>query len=193
MQEESKSVSDNIKWMCRKKFERGELVINTRRFLGYDKDANGNLIINHTEAEILKRIYTEYLADNGAFKIAKLLDIEGIPTVTRSRWNEASILDILKNAWVHLKNLLNMHGSLAFSVFKVLHIFKRVTRYRYFGLVFLVFAYYFIAKMADEMQDERYFENSKKAKLKTAAIPLVTLFIVGFGSGFPFVTKELII
>ena len=84
--------------MCRKKFERGELVINTRRFLGYDKDANGNLIINHTEAEILKRIYTEYLADNGAFKIAKLLDIEGIPTVTRSRWNEASILDILKNA-----------------------------------------------------------------------------------------------
>ena len=58
---------------------------------------------------------------------------------------------------------------------------------------FSFFAYYFIAKMADEMQDERYFENSKKAKLKTAAIPLVTLFIVGFGSGFPFVTKELII
>jgi hypothetical protein len=41
-------------------------------------------------------------------------------------------------------------------------------------------AYHFIAKMADEMQDERYFENSKKAKLKTAIIPLVTLFIIGF-------------
>lgn len=58
---------------------------------------------------------------------------------------------------------------------------------------FSFFAYYFIAKMADEMQDERYFENSKKAKLKTANIPLVILFIVGFFSGFSFVTKEHII
>ena len=58
---------------------------------------------------------------------------------------------------------------------------------------FSFFAYYFIAKMADEMQDERYFENSKKAKLKTANIPLVILFIVGFFSGFSFVTKEYII
>ncbi|KUG04869.1 hypothetical protein ASZ90_017749 [hydrocarbon metagenome] len=58
---------------------------------------------------------------------------------------------------------------------------------------FSFFAYYFIAKMAHEMQDERYFENSNKAKLKTAAIPLVTLFIIGFCTGLPFVTKELII
>jgi hypothetical protein len=58
---------------------------------------------------------------------------------------------------------------------------------------FSFFAYYFIGKMADEMQDERYLENSQRAKLKTAAIPLVALFIIGFGSGFPFVTKEMII
>ena len=58
---------------------------------------------------------------------------------------------------------------------------------------FSFFAYYFIAKLANEMQDERYIENSRNAKLKTAVIPLVTLFMVGFFSGFPFVTKELII
>lgn len=45
-QEESKSVSDNVKWRYRKKFENGELFINTQRFLGYDKDGNGQLIIN---------------------------------------------------------------------------------------------------------------------------------------------------
>lgn len=55
------------------------------------------------------------------------------------------------------------------------------------------FSFYFIGKMAGEMQDERYYENSKKAKLQTAFIPLVTLFIIGFFSGFPFVSKELII
>lgn len=96
-QEESKSVSDNIKWRYRKKFENGELVLNTQRFLGYDKDAAGNLVINPKEAEIVKRIYTEYLAGDGSFKIAKRLESEGVPTVTGSRWNELSILDILKN------------------------------------------------------------------------------------------------
>lgn len=55
------------------------------------------------------------------------------------------------------------------------------------------FAYYFIAKMAEEMPDERYLENSNNAKLKTAVIPLILLFIIGFFAGFPFVTKELII
>ena len=58
---------------------------------------------------------------------------------------------------------------------------------------FSFFAYYFIGKMADEMQDERYFENSQRAKLKTAKIRLITLFTIGFFSGFSFVTKELII
>lgn len=55
------------------------------------------------------------------------------------------------------------------------------------------FSYYFINKLSKEMPDERIYENSKKAKLKTSAIPLVTIFLVGFGAGLPFVTKEVII
>ena len=96
-QEESKNVSDNIKWRYRNKYEKGELIINTTRFLGYDKDEYGDLIINPTEAEIVKRIYEEYLAGNGSFKIAKLLNSEGIPTVTGSKWNDTSVRGILKN------------------------------------------------------------------------------------------------
>lgn len=96
-QEESKNVSDNLKWRVKKKFERGELILNTTRFLGYDKDEHGDLIINPEEAEIVKRIYEEYLAGNGSFKITKLLNTEGIPTVTGSSWNETSVRAILKN------------------------------------------------------------------------------------------------
>jgi site-specific DNA recombinase len=96
-QEESKNVSDNLKWRYREKFERGELVINTSRFLGYDKDEHGHLIINLKEAGIVRRIYEDYLAGYGSFTLAKLLNAEGIPTVTGSKWNESSILDILKN------------------------------------------------------------------------------------------------
>lgn len=54
-QEESKNISDNLKWRVKKKFERGELIINTTRFLGYDKDEYGDLVINPKEAEIVKR------------------------------------------------------------------------------------------------------------------------------------------
>ena len=96
-EEESRSVSENIKWMYKKKFERGELSINTKRFLGYDKDEYGNLTINADEAKIVKTIFTAYLNGEGAFKIAKKLNKEKIPTITGANWQESSILNILKN------------------------------------------------------------------------------------------------
>ncbi|SHH39963.1 hypothetical protein [Clostridium grantii] len=44
-QEESKNVSDNIKWRIKKEFERGIYHLNTNKFLGYDKDEFGTLVI----------------------------------------------------------------------------------------------------------------------------------------------------
>ena len=96
-QEESKNVSDNLKWRIKKKFERGELIINTTRFLGYDKDEYGDLVINPKEAEIVKRIFEDYLKGKGTFTIAKELNEENIPTVAGGRWQESTILNILKN------------------------------------------------------------------------------------------------
>jgi len=58
---------------------------------------------------------------------------------------------------------------------------------------FSFFSFYFLNKLANEMPDERYIQNSKSAKIKTAMIPMATVFLVGFGAGFPFVTKEIII
>lgn len=96
-EEESRSVSENNKWRFRKMFENGELFINTTRFLGYDKDKNGELVINKKEAEIVKRIYLEYLNGNGSFKIANMLNEESIPTVTGAKWHDSTVLTILKN------------------------------------------------------------------------------------------------
>jgi site-specific DNA recombinase len=96
-QEESKNVSDNLKWRVRKKFERGELIINTTRFLGYDKDEYGDLVINTKEAEVVRRIFNDYLSGKGGFTIAKELNIEGIPTIGGARWHESTIRVILKN------------------------------------------------------------------------------------------------
>ncbi|GAA0753461.1 recombinase family protein [Clostridium sartagoforme] len=96
-QEESKNVSDNLKWRARKKFEQGELIINTTRFLGYDKDEYGDLVINPKEAEVVKRIFNEYLSGKGGFAIAKELNADGVPTIGGTSWHDTTILGILKN------------------------------------------------------------------------------------------------
>ncbi|NFK79437.1 recombinase family protein [Clostridium botulinum] len=96
-QEESKNVSDNIKWRMRKKFQQGEMIINTKRFLGYDKDEYGDLVINPKEAEVVKRIFNEYLSGKGCFTIAKEFREEGVPTAIGGRWQDSTILRILKN------------------------------------------------------------------------------------------------
>ncbi|MEL7658581.1 MAG: recombinase family protein, partial [Bacillota bacterium] len=56
-QDESRSISENSTWGIRRRFEQGKLHINTTKFLGYDKDDNGNLIINEEQAKVVRRIY----------------------------------------------------------------------------------------------------------------------------------------
>lgn len=96
-QEESYNISENQKWAIQKKFARGDVMINTNRFLGYDKDKDGNLIINEKEAEIVRMIFRMYLGGDGTFRIAKKLNELGIPTVTGKQWHETTIRGMLKN------------------------------------------------------------------------------------------------
>ncbi len=45
-QDESRSISENSTWGIRRRFEQGKLHISHKKFLGYDKVEEGNLIIN---------------------------------------------------------------------------------------------------------------------------------------------------
>lgn len=74
-QEESKSMSENNKWSIRKKFERGEVMITTSRFLGYDKNEYGDLIVNRKEAEIVSLTFDLYLMNVGRQGLASYLII----------------------------------------------------------------------------------------------------------------------
>jgi hypothetical protein len=96
-QEESRSISENNKWTLKKKFERGEGMINTSRFMGYDKDETGDLVINKDEAKIVRKIYDMYLAGEGCHRIAKALNDEGIKTVTGAEWHPSTINGMLTN------------------------------------------------------------------------------------------------
>ena len=66
--------------------------------MGYDKGANGELVINKKQAEIVRRIYREYLDGKGTNRIAKDLEKDKVPKWDGSfRWYESSVRKILTN------------------------------------------------------------------------------------------------
>ncbi len=60
-QQESASLSQNVKLGLQLRYQNGQVQINHNHFLGYTKDEDGNLIIDEEEAKIVRRIYLEYL------------------------------------------------------------------------------------------------------------------------------------
>ena len=96
-QEESKNVSDNVKWRYKRNFEQGKVAINATRFWGYEKNKQGDLVVNPSEAQLVQRIFQDYLTGKGSFVIARELNEEGVPTVANGKWHSGTILGILKN------------------------------------------------------------------------------------------------
>ena len=93
-QEESLSVSENMKWRIKKNFEDGKPWSGF--VLGY-RCENGQYVIVPEEAEVVRRIYREYLEGLGAIAIMKGLNDNGIRTRTGKPWRIGGVLKILKN------------------------------------------------------------------------------------------------
>lgn len=97
-QQESQSLSQNVKLGLQYRYQQGKVQINHSRFLGYTKDKDGNIIIDEKEAEVVKRIYREYLEGYSMDKIAKGLEADGILTGAKnSKWHTSTINKILRN------------------------------------------------------------------------------------------------
>ena len=97
-QQESQSLSQNVKLVLQYHYQQGEIQINCNRFLGYDKDENKHLVIVPEEAEIVKRIYREYLEGASMLKISRGLEADGILNgAGKERWHTSNINQILRN------------------------------------------------------------------------------------------------
>ena len=101
-QEESRSMSENMKWRIRKNFQEGKPWCGT--LLGYVMK-NGKYEIVPEEAVIVKRIFREYLEGNGTNKIIRGLIDDNIPTRKNKEWHETVIVKILKH-YAYTGNLL---------------------------------------------------------------------------------------
>jgi DNA invertase Pin-like site-specific DNA recombinase len=96
-EEERKSVRGNVRWAMENKCKRGEVMVDANRLLGYDKDAQGNLVINEGQAAIVRQIYRLYLEGISGYKIARILNDQNIPTYTKKPWSSQRILRIISN------------------------------------------------------------------------------------------------
>ena len=98
VQEESRSISENVTWGQRKRFADGKVTMPYKNFLGYDKGQDGKPVINEKEAEIVRLIYQLFLQGKTASGICKHLDGLGISTPTgKKAWNQTTVNSILRN------------------------------------------------------------------------------------------------
>jgi len=98
-QQESASISQNVKMGIRYVMQERRGRINYTQFLGYTQgETKGSLVIVPEEADIVRRIFRAYLEGYSPAFIARQLQEEGIPTPRGgSRWHASTIASILRN------------------------------------------------------------------------------------------------
>lgn len=67
-----------------------------RRY-GYDVDENDHFIINESEAEVVREVFSMYLDGYTSNQIAAALNARGIPTARGARWQAPPLLKMIKN------------------------------------------------------------------------------------------------
>lgn len=97
-QSESESMSKNITWSYRKKFEDGVPVFMYKKLLGYRKGEDGSPEIVPEEAIIVERIFNMYLAGETPQRISSALRAEGIEVPGKKlSFSSAMIASMLSN------------------------------------------------------------------------------------------------
>ena len=94
-QAESEAISENVKWAIRKAFQKG--IGNTkRRTFGYHW-MEGTMTVIQEEAEIVERIFRDFLAGESQTKIAGKLTQEGVTSVNENPISVSAVGNILRN------------------------------------------------------------------------------------------------
>jgi site-specific DNA recombinase len=97
-EEELASMSQNICWSNQQRFKQGKLHLVTERFMGYDRDGKGGLVINEDQAAVVRRVFNACISGLGISRIARGLEADGVKNVSGgTSWQPSVILRMLKN------------------------------------------------------------------------------------------------
>lgn len=95
-QEESRSISENIKWAYTKRMERGEPRFH--RLLGYVQEGKRKWLVQPEEAKIVIEAFELCLQEKSPAEIARIFVKKGYKTVKGNKeWSGTAIREILKN------------------------------------------------------------------------------------------------
>ncbi len=97
-QEESRNISENTRWGVVRRFEKGQVIVNHNKFMGYTKNEKGELVVVPEEAEIVRTVFRLYLEGYSAAKISEHLQEKGIRTTTgKEKWHATVVMKMLRN------------------------------------------------------------------------------------------------
>lgn len=97
-QQESESLSQNVKLGLQFRYQNGDITVNHNRFMGYTKDDKGKLIIKEDEAVVVRRIFREYLEGASLQDICTGLEADGILTGGgKKHWRPETVKKMLRN------------------------------------------------------------------------------------------------
>lgn len=97
-QEESRSISENIKWGMRKKYISGNAISWNKHVYGYFFDDNQKqYIIIPNEAEVVRKIFDMYLSGKSFHQIADNMNKRGITTTNGCKFDKGTIGRIVGN------------------------------------------------------------------------------------------------
>lgn len=95
-QQESEAISGNMRWSYKKRMESGDFNCTCPAY-GYSLD-NGEMVINETEATVIRNIFDMYLKGMGIQSIANKLNDEKIPRrYGYSKWYYNTVRYVLTN------------------------------------------------------------------------------------------------
>ena len=97
-QSESESLSTNVKWGFRKRFQDGVVYYHYDSFLGYREGPDGQPEIDPDQAPVVRRIFARYLMGYSVARICRDLMADGIPTARGGeKWCDTTVRNILQN------------------------------------------------------------------------------------------------
>lgn len=97
-QQESASLSQNVKLVLQFRYQEGKVQVNHEHFLGYMKYEDESLVVDEDEAAIVRRIYREYLEGASFRDIVMGLERDKIKTGgKRYKWHLSTVQGILQN------------------------------------------------------------------------------------------------
>ncbi len=103
-QEESRSISENVKWGIRRRFQSGKAEMRNKSVFGYRLDG-GKYVVVPEEAETVRLIFDEYVRGVPLRRISELLRTEGLKTPRGFDFSHSQINYIIHNE-IYIGNIV---------------------------------------------------------------------------------------